>query len=67
MDPTEEIRRVLSEEACPICTQKFTSIEDHISKDHAGGLDVGFVKWVMRIHKDLEKIKMPAGSDVQVS
>jgi hypothetical protein len=57
MDPTEELGRMVVEEMCPICTQKFTNIEDHISKDYAAGLDVGFVKWLMQIHKDLGRIK----------
>jgi len=56
-DEGEEIRRISLEWICPICSQKFTNIEEHVSKAHAGGLDVGFVKWVMRIDKDLEKIK----------
>ena len=57
MNPSEEVKHILSERPCPICSQKFENIEEHLSKDHAGGLDIGFVKWVMRIHTDLEKIK----------
>jgi hypothetical protein len=57
MDPTEELKRVLLSERCPICNQEYANVEEHISKDHAGDLDIGFVKWVMRIHKDLEKLK----------
>jgi len=52
-----DILRLLREEECPTCKQKFENIEDHVSKSHAGGLDIGFVKLVMRINTDLEKIK----------
>jgi hypothetical protein len=57
MDPTDEMKRILLEERCPICGQLFTSMEEHVSNAHAGGLNVAFVKWVLQIHKDIEKIK----------
>jgi hypothetical protein len=45
------------EEICPICNQKFTNVGEHIIEAHAGTLNIGFVKWLMRMHSDLEKIK----------
>ena len=42
---------------CPICDQGFDNVEDHISKDHCKDqVDLGFIKWVMRIHKKVEEV-----------
>jgi hypothetical protein len=57
LSTSADILRLLREEECPTCKQKFENIEDHVSKNHALGLDIGFVKLVMRIDTDLEKIK----------
>jgi hypothetical protein len=43
---------------CPICDQGFDNVEEHISKDHCKDqVDLGFIKWVMRIHKKVEDYK----------
>jgi hypothetical protein len=57
LSTSDDILRLLREEECPTCKQKFENIEDHVSKNHAVGLDIGFVKLVMRNNSDLEKIK----------
>ena len=63
MSDDATIREILGglgpEEMCPMCNQKFTDIEEHIIEAHTGNgsLNVGFVRWLMRIYKDLEKVK----------
>jgi hypothetical protein len=50
-----EIPRFLS--TCPICNQEFDNVEEHISKAHCKDqVDLGFIKWVMQIHKKVEEV-----------
>jgi hypothetical protein len=53
----DEVPAALKQKKCPICNERHEKIEEHIRNQHTGPADIAFVKWVMRISKDVEDLK----------
>lgn len=59
VDPKEEAKRLSLEGKCPICKQVWSNVEEHISTAHTvdnGHLDIGVIKWIMEISKDVDRL-----------